>query len=419
MKSLNRTKLLGVSLAVVASTLVTANVYAQSQTRVTVRIENVAPDTATFQTPVWVGLHDGATFDTYNGNTPAGSRPIAGSVNALGQSAMEEICEDGGTGQIAADFAQLQPNGVDTTIQGPNGGPIAPGEITEFTFTVDANNPDNRYLSYASMVLPSNDFCISNGNPAAHPIFDENGNFIAQSFFVTGAEALDAGTEVNDEIPANTAFFGQATPNTGVIENRVIGTIGVDLPATGFLPVNPSDAAITILETPRFAEANFRQRGYSFLKFTFSAEAAPDIIEELQFTSFLRGSNEVPSVRTRAFGLVKSELLNEGNVLEVLAAIVRLPRNTEIVAAHLHLGAAGENGPVVADLLSNGELGNGRKVRRIAASLEANDLVGPLAGNTLSDLVRAIQEERVYVNIHTDRNPSGELRGQLTERKQY
>jgi len=419
MKLNSKNKMLKGAILLAATCGFVSMASAQSLSRVTVTVENVSPDRGTFQTPVWVGLHDGEAFDTYNGNTPAGSRPLAGSVNALGQSAMEEICEDGGTGQISSDFATLQPNGVDTTIQGPNGGPLAPGEIAEFIFTVDPNSPNTRYFSYASMVLPSNDFCVSNGSPLAHMIFDENGNFVAQSFFVAGSEALDAGTEVNDEIPANTAFFGQAAPNTGVDENGSIGSIGSDLPETGFIPVNPNDPAVTILETPRFAEANFRQRGFSFLKFTFSAQAAPDITEELQFRTVLRGSNEVPAVQTRAIGVSRASLLEEGNLLEVLAAIIRLPNSVEITAAHLHLGAAGENGPVVADLLSNGGITGSGRIRRIAAELRADSLVGPLAGSTLSDLVRAIQEERVYVNIHTDRNPAGELRGQLVQRGRY
>jgi len=39
---------------------------------------------------------------------------------------------------------------------------------------------------------------------------------------VSGAEVLDGGTEVNDELPVNTAFFGQMAPNTGVAENGVV-----------------------------------------------------------------------------------------------------------------------------------------------------------------------------------------------------
>jgi len=49
----------------------------------------------------------------------------------------------------------------------------------------------------------------------------------------------------------------------------------------------------------------------------------------------------------------------------------------------------------------------------LQTELKALDLVGPLAGQPLDALARAIEEGNVYVNIHTERNPSGELRGQL------
>ncbi len=51
--------------------------------------------------------------------------------------------------------------------------------------------------------------------------------------------------------------------------------------------------------------------------------------------------------------------------------------------------------------------------RRIRGELSAEDLVGPLAGEPLDALVAEILNGNIYVNIHTERNPSGELRGQL------
>jgi len=402
-------------LALTTGFLLAGNVSAQTTTRVTVQIENVAPNAATFQTPVWIGLHDGVTFDTYNGNTPAGSRPIDGSVNLLGQSAMEAICEDGTTAQIAADFATLQPFGLDTTVAGVNGA-IAPGEIVEFTFEVDPLDSNTSFFSYASMVIPSNDFCLSNGNPAAHQIFDASGNFVATNFFVTGTETLDAGTEVNDEIPANTAFFGQAAPNTGVDENGVIGTIASDLNgAFRFIDPNPADPAITILEDPRFAASDFTVNGYSFLKFSFSQEAAPAIVDDLDFRSVMRGRNEVPAVRTRTVGTTQAQLREAGTALNLQSTIIRLPEDVDLTLAHLHLGAEGENGPIIADLLANGTLENVGQTRRIDASLSSSSLVGPLAGQNLSSLIELMLEGRVYVNIHSSQNPAGEVRGQLVQ----
>lgn len=39
---------------------------------------------------------------------------------------------------------------------------------------------------------------------------------------LAGSDVLDAGTEVNDELPENVAFLEQSSPNTGVDENGVV-----------------------------------------------------------------------------------------------------------------------------------------------------------------------------------------------------
>ncbi len=138
-------------------------------------------------------------------------------------------------------------------IAGANG-PIAPGETARFTVAVDGRNSQNTFLNYAAMLLPSNDFFLANGNERAHPIFDAQGNFIGADFIEFGRDVLDAGTEVNDEVPANTAFFGQQAPNTGVSENGVIRL------AEGFIPGG------SILSDPRFANGDFTAEGYQVVR---------------------------------------------------------------------------------------------------------------------------------------------------------
>jgi RTX calcium-binding nonapeptide repeat (4 copies) len=123
------------------------------------------------------------------------------------------------------------------------------------TITLNGSELTSRYFSYASMIIPSNDFFISNGNERAHQIFSDQGNFLGADFTVLGSQVLDAGSEVNDEIPANTAFFGQQTPNTGVTENGVVRL------ATGFIPDGP------ILSTPQFANADFTAPNYQIARF--------------------------------------------------------------------------------------------------------------------------------------------------------
>jgi hypothetical protein len=46
-------------------------------------------------------------------------------------------------------------------------------------------------------------------------------------------------------------------------------------------------------------------------------------------------------------------------------------------------------------------------------SITADKLEGPMAGKQLSDLATAMNNGETYVNIHTEANPNGEIRGQI------
>ena len=40
--------------------------------------------------------------------------------------------------------------------------------------------------------------------------------------------------------------------------------------------------------------------------------------------------------------------------------------------------------------------------------------MGSLAGKSVSDLVSKMQSGEAYVNVHTEANPNGEIRGQIS-----
>ena len=383
-------------------------VHAQENTRVMVTIENLAPQQGTWLTPFWVGFHDGS-FDTYDGGTPASNDPQPGSV------AMERLCEDGNTGPISEEFAALVPSGTDTTLAGPNG-PLGPGDRAVGNFVLNPSDPHIRYFSYAAMIIPSNDFCLSNGDPQAHPLFDADGNLVAEPFFITGAEALDAGTEVNDELPDTTAFFGQEMPNTGIDENGLIGALGSDNPnVLGFLP--PGSGGV--LDDPRFAMADFSLPGYPFAKLSFAT--APAITDERTYEAFLAGSKEAPPVQTAAFGSAVYTLGDAGTRLTFHHSLQGFFFSSgglrNIVGAHLHLAPESQNGPIVAILLGDTPfLSESVDLEELDGELTARSLTGPLEGQPLDSLIAEIEAGNVYVNIHTENFPSGEIRGQLSRR---
>lgn len=237
------------ALAVVAALTIPSPATAEFiQVEVTVR--NLAATGGTHLTPVWVAFQNGG-FDLFN-------------VGEAASGALERIAEDGTTGPLSAAFAASGTGLVDATLLGPGAGPgfdpppvIPPGASVSRTFTLDSNDPRNRYFSYATMIVPSNDAFIANDNPTAFRIFSDTGSFLGADFSVPGSLIWDAGTELNDEVPTNTAFFGQMTENTGV--STPGGTVQLH---PGFLAGGP------ILSDPRFAAADFRAPGFQVAQFT-------------------------------------------------------------------------------------------------------------------------------------------------------
>jgi len=174
---------------------------------VQVKIENLSPEGGLYFTPVWVGFHDGS-FDLYD----------QGAAASVG---VERFAEDGDFGALINEFSVT--TGQDAVILNPEGfagAPIFdPGLASYETFDLDPQT--NQFFSYGAMILPSNDAFVANGNPQAHQLFDDEGEFVGPvSFVVYGGEVLDAGTEENTETDA--AFLNQSAPDTGVSTDDVV-----------------------------------------------------------------------------------------------------------------------------------------------------------------------------------------------------
>ena len=117
------------------------------------------------------------------------------------------------------------------------------------------------------------------------------------------------------------------------------------------------------------------------------------------FVANLKGSNEVPPVDTAARGMAQLQVSHDGKEMSYDLSTANL---NGFMMAHIHQGKTGENGqPITTPLLT----GKGK--------FTSSDLQGALAGKQISDLVNIMKNGQAYVNVHTDQNQNGEIRGQI------
>jgi hypothetical protein len=132
------------------------------------------------------------------------------------------------------------------------------------------------------------------------------------------------------------------------------------------------------------------------------------------FTAHLIGDEQLPPVDTLAVGQTVLRLSRNGDELHYRLVVANIE---DVLQSHIHLAPAGANGPIVAWLYPDGPPPvpiPGRFDGVLATgTITAADLLGPLAGGTLEDLIEAIETGGAYVNVHTAQNPGGEIRGQL------
>ena len=132
------------------------------------------------------------------------------------------------------------------------------------------------------------------------------------------------------------------------------------------------------------------------------------------FIAYLSGDEEVPRATTRATGLAVFELNPARTALQYWLTLVTIEN---LLMAHIHIAAAGQNGPVVVWLYPSApppRLISGITSSDIASgTITAANFDGPLARQPFSALVTALDAGNAYVNAHTSRLPGGEIRGQI------
>ena len=141
----------------------------------------------------------------------------------------------------------------------------------------------------------------------------------------------------------------------------------------------------------------------------------------------LDGPDENPPNASLAQGQAIFRVSDDGSSVEYKLIAANIDN---AFMAHIHLAAAGVNGPIVVWLFPStapvpGPAGAGRFDGVLAqGTFTAANLVGPLLGHPLSEVLAAMRSGGAYVNVHTNDGippantgpgdlPGGEIRGQL------
>jgi hypothetical protein len=133
------------------------------------------------------------------------------------------------------------------------------------------------------------------------------------------------------------------------------------------------------------------------------------------FTARLQGFNEVPAISTTGEGNFRARILGDRQAIRYVLSYSDL--DSTAFAAHIHIGQRDVNGGVIAFLCGGGDKPPCPPSGTVRGTIDAADVVGPdsqgIEPGSFGEVVRAIRAGVVYANVHSDRFPGGEIRGQL------
>lgn len=145
-----------------------------------------------------------------------------------------------------------------------------------------------------------------------------------------------------------------------------------------------------------------------------------------KFKAQLHGYNEPPSVSSTGSGEFRAKVGHDGASFEYDLSFQDL--EGDVLQAHIHLGQVGVNGGITIWLCGTttnpGPGGTpscqGPRAGTASRIVTAADVVGPagqgIAAGEFEEVLRAMRSGVTYANVHSTRNPGGEIRGQIKGR---
>jgi hypothetical protein len=138
-------------------------------------------------------------------------------------------------------------------------------------------------------------------------------------------------------------------------------------------------------------------------------------VHQMTFRIDLTGGQQVPAVATDAFGMATVKLIDNGTAIAFRVIVCDI---VNVTASHIHVGAAGTNGPVIIPFFTNQPLfssphGCKTLAEGIRTAADLNTKASPTV-TSWNDFVKNLLAGNTYINVHTSpAHQGGEIRGQL------
>lgn len=133
----------------------------------------------------------------------------------------------------------------------------------------------------------------------------------------------------------------------------------------------------------------------------------------------LDGTSEPPVVSSTGTGTLEATIDDDADTISYTLSYAGLEGTTTLFA-HIHLGQRSVNGGVSAFLCGGGDKPPCTPTSgTISGVIDPLDVIGPtgqgLAPGEFDELVQAIRAGDTYANVHTNKHPGGEVRGQIND----
>ncbi len=137
--------------------------------------------------------------------------------------------------------------------------------------------------------------------------------------------------------------------------------------------------------------------------------------DNVDFAAILTGKEEVPEVDTLDTALATFQSTNKDD----LKYSVKVTDIDKIKEVRIDMGKPHEKGEekVVAKLYKSKTLSGEVMGKLCDGTINSQQLKGPLHGKSTKELVRKIEKGEAYVDILTEDNPKGKVRGKIKKLK--